>query len=55
MALMALDLPAFDRPATDTSTPASSGNWCAWFALVRNFTFGYEDMGAGAVGSRGGR
>ena len=39
-ALMALDLPALERPATATSTPVSGGNCPSLFALVRNRTSG---------------
>jgi hypothetical protein len=35
MALMALDLPAFERPANATSAPASGGNCPGAAALVR--------------------
>src|SRR5512140_2647437 len=46
MALIALDLPAFDRPATATSAPSSGGSWLSLFALVRNRTSGYAAMPA---------
>src|SRR5690606_17347264 len=40
MALMALDLPALDRPATATSQPRSGGNWPGAATLFRNWTSG---------------
>src|SRR5476651_1488201 len=40
IALMALDLPAFERPAKATSAPSSAGNWDAAAALTRNRTSG---------------
>jgi len=40
MALMALDLPAFERPAKATSAPKSAGNCFGWAALTRNWTWG---------------
>ena len=40
MALMALDLPAFDRPAKAISRPVSGASWCGSAALVRNVTWG---------------
>src|SRR5438105_12425892 len=36
MALMALDLPALERPAKATSAPASGGNCAGAAALIRN-------------------
>jgi hypothetical protein len=35
IALMALDFPAFERPAKATSRPSSGTNWRGLFALVR--------------------
>src|SRR5690242_19261648 len=40
IALMALDLPAFERPAKATSAPRSAGNCPAAAALTRNFALG---------------
>src|SRR5512146_3006495 len=40
MALMALDLPAFERPAKATSAPRSAGNCPGAAALTRNLAFG---------------
>src|SRR6185437_15459477 len=40
IALMALDLPAFERPAKATSAPRSAGNCPGAAALRRNFAFG---------------
>src|SRR6202007_3433349 len=39
-ALMALDLPAFERPAKATSAPRSAGNCPGAAALTRNLAFG---------------
>src|SRR5262245_53789156 len=47
MALSALDLPAFERPANATSTPSSGGNWAGCQALVRNVASGNCGMGDG--------
>src|SRR5215469_1190815 len=40
IALMALDLPAFERPAKATSAPRSAGNCPGAAALTRNFACG---------------
>src|SRR6185312_11809728 len=40
IALMALDLPAFERPAKATSAPPSAGNCPGAAALMRNLAFG---------------
>jgi hypothetical protein len=37
---MALDLPAFERPANATSAPRSAGNWAAWAAESTKRTLG---------------
>src|SRR5687767_2704573 len=39
-ALIALDLPAFERPATATSRPSSGGNWPGRATLLMNSTSG---------------
>jgi hypothetical protein len=38
MALMAVDLPEFERPANAISLPESGASWWASAALVMNFT-----------------
>jgi hypothetical protein len=43
MALIALDLPAFDRPAIATSAPASGGNCAGAATLNKNSTWGKRD------------
>src|SRR5512138_571295 len=40
MELMALDLPALDRPATATSQPWSGGNWDGAATPLMNWTSG---------------
>ena len=40
IALIALDLPEFDRPAKAISRPVSGASWCASAALVTNFALG---------------
>jgi hypothetical protein len=50
MALMALDLPLFERPAKATSTPESSPNPAAESALLRNRAWGYLDIGGWTAG-----
>src|SRR4051812_18548979 len=42
IALMALDLPEFERPANATSAPSSCGNCTLCAALVRNSAAGYR-------------
>src|ERR1700685_4141442 len=44
MALMALDLPAFERPAKATSLPTSGGNCAGAAALTRNRASGNRLM-----------
>jgi len=41
--LIALDLPAFDRPAIATSAPASGGNCAGAATLNKNSTWGKRD------------
>src|SRR5210317_2655639 len=45
MILIALDFPAFERPANATSTPSSGTNCLGAFALLMKEACGYCDMG----------
>src|SRR6185437_2872485 len=45
IALMALDLPAFERPANATSAPRSAGNCSGAAALMRKLAFGNAATG----------
>jgi hypothetical protein len=49
MALMALDLPALERPTKATSAPTSGGNCAGAAALIKNCTPLKRLMGSGAL------